>query len=79
MSSPNLESSLGKLSKFGELTGTPLQIETLKLISWSLSEVCQESFRSWSRVHQKSIRSLLGVHQELTSSILFTTYSVSSL
>ena len=41
-SSPNLESSLG----------TALQIETLKLISWSQSGLDQESVNSQSRVSE---------------------------
>ena len=40
---PNLESSLGQLSKFGELIVPALQIETLKSIYWSLSNVHQAS------------------------------------
>ena len=61
-----------RLSKFGELIVTALQIENLRLISWSLSGVCYEevrrrwsgvgleSIRSWSRVGQESIRSPSG-------------------
>ena len=62
-------------SSFESSTGTALQIETLKLISWSwsgigqvsirsLSGVCQESVRSQSGVGQESVRSRSGVGQE---------------
>ena len=64
MNFKNLESSLGQLSKFGELIVKALQIETLKLISWSLSGICWESVRRPSRVWQESVRSLSGVYQE---------------
>ena len=43
MNFKNLESSLGQLSKFGELIVPALQIETLKSIYWSLSNVHQAS------------------------------------
>ena len=56
----NLESSLGQLSKFGELIVKALQIETLKLISWSLLGICRESVR-WP---QESGRNLSGICQE---------------
>ena len=57
-------------SKFGELMGTALQIETLTFISWSLSGVsgvCQEHVRcssGVSGVSQESVRSQSGVSQE---------------
>ena len=44
--------------------GTALQIETLKLISWSWSGTGQESIRSLSGVGQESVRSQSGVNQE---------------
>ena len=51
-------------SSFESSMGTALQIETLKLISWSWSGVNQESVRCPSGVYQGSVRSLSGFHRE---------------
>ena len=51
-------------SSFESSMGTALQIETLKLISWSWSGTGQESIRSLSGVCQESVRSLSGVGHE---------------
>ena len=51
-------------SSFESSMGTALQIETLKLISWSWSGTGQESIRSLPGVCQESVRSLSGVGQE---------------
>ena len=62
-------------SSFESSMGTALQIETLKLISWSWSGSSQESIRSLSgvrqelvKVGQESDRSRSGVGQELVRS-----------
>ena len=49
--------------------GTALQIETLKLISWSWSGVNQESVRCPSGVRQGSIRDPSGVCQDSIGSL----------
>ena len=51
-------------SSFKSSMGTALQIETLKLISWSWSGISQESIRSLSGVRQESVRSPSVVSQE---------------
>ena len=51
-------------SSFESSMGTALQIETLKLISWSWSGVNQESVRCPSGVRQESVRGLSGIRQE---------------
>ena len=56
-------------SSFESSMGTALQIETLKLISWSWSGVNQESVRCPSGVRQGSIRDPSGVCQDSIGSL----------